>query len=307
MNKSFYKLKNPPKMFFDRSVVHRTYAYGEGVRGALIAWQRHFADLRAINPDKCILSAQRGIYRADTPAPESDSVLPHLYFDSLRLTVGADGFVHVNGGKGGTYLGTDLKAWAILTLSEPLQKCSYLCVIAGREGDGAQALSLYPLTRRGPEPTATMRVELEQSHFAASHLVCFGRHVFLVHNGKMNYLYFNAEHSVIEEVPIGADAPNAKAAHCRHVQPVIVTDTHGSFYWIANETVYSVQCGHPRALITLPAPVYEQTLEIAGGENAVYVKRRNKNTSAITTYRYVRTPDGAYECSAVTGKSPFGN
>jgi len=61
MNKTFYKRKQLPKVFFDRHMQVRSYAYGSEVHARFLEWQRDYVNARGGTGEKLIIAAQSSI------------------------------------------------------------------------------------------------------------------------------------------------------------------------------------------------------------------------------------------------------
>lgn len=308
MNKTFYKRKNHVKVFFDKRMVMRSLAFGSKVTNDFLEWQRYYNEERSITPDRFILSSQKSIYRPEPGGvcSTAESVLPPLFFDSMRFTVGEDGWAFVNGSRTPLNLGTELKAWAILTAPEPDKKHKYLCVIGKPNGEQTPKLCLYPITRKGPAEHAELWVEVEHSMSATSFLICLGRHIFTVHNAKLDYLYCDFEHGELDHIGIGDDAPNTESPWCQLVEPYLITNGTGAVFWLSEDTVYSIPIGFPKRLSRITGDARERTVSIAGADNALLIQRKNKNTSQSLYYRYVRSYNGEYVGSPLREKPTRG-
>lgn len=312
MNKTFFKRRTKPKVFFDRNMAIRSFAYGEDVKAKFLEWQRYYNASRGVSAEKLVISSQKSIYGTGESGPKTvvGAALPPLVFDAMRFTAQADGWVYVNGNRTALNLGTELKAWAILTVAEQEMKRSMLCVIGKPNEATEPKLSLYPISKRGPAEQAEMSVPMEHTLSAESFIICLGRHIFTVHNARLDYRYCNFERGELEPVAIGADAPNAEAAWCQFVEPCVVTNTAGAVFWIAGDEIFGIEIGRPRTLIHIDGNNREKTEGISCTGEALLVTRKSKNTSQTACYRYQRAYGGAYTAVPLASKPssgmPFG-
>ena len=293
MNKGFFKRKATPKVFFDKNMAVRSCAYGAAVAENFAMWQRTYANsTRGVVGDPPVLSAQPNLFgsadgaKAPPYRPTAQSLLPPLYFDAMHFTVREDGWVLVNGNRSALCLGAELKGWGILTFSEQETSYSSLCAVGKPVGCSELRLSLYALSRRGPAAEADMWVTLEHTLSPESPVLCLGRHIFVVHDAKLNYYYCNKEENDLETVAIGRDAPNDDAPWCRHVTPYLVINGRGCVFWMAGEDIYGFAVGYPKRLFSVPARTHERTVGLACDREALLVYRQSKTTSKITCYRY---------------------
>ncbi|MBE6555154.1 MAG: hypothetical protein E7663_02810 [Ruminococcaceae bacterium] len=295
MNKTFYKRKQLPKVFFDRHMQVRSYAYGSEVHARFLEWQRDYVNARGGTGEKLIIAAQSSIYGVGDTAHArvgDASVLPPLLVDGMRFTADADGWVSIGGSRTALNLGLELKAWALLTLSERQAKRQLLCVIGKPNGVDCLKLSLYPVSRRGVDEHAEQSLDMEHTLSAESFLICLGRHMFVVHNTQLHYYYYHPERGGLEEVAIGGDLPCAEAPACRQVLPRVVTNTAGYVFWMSGDTVYGFPVGYPRRLLRIECDARETLSGITCVGEALLVYRKSKNTSRLSCVRYVKGQGG---------------
>ena len=311
MNKTFYKRKAKTKVFFNKDMKVRSYAYGAGVTSAFLEWQKYYYSTRGPIGDKLIISSQGSIdgkTKADSSrgGGSSGDGLSSLYFDSRRFEISKDGWVSVNGNRTSLNAGVELKAWAILTVSEKGIKKNALCIISHPNGASGMALSFYPISKRGPEETPFLTRELEYTPDPNSFLLCMGRHIFIVHNSKLDYLYYNIEKEELESVAIGADSDNTEHDWCQYVSHKMVAGTTGYVFWMSGVDVYGFRIGYPGKLIHIEGGRFEEPVDLACSGAALTVFRKSKNTSKISESRYTEGYDGTFVEKRIEDKASGG-
>lgn len=309
MNKTFYKRKAIRKVFFDKNMTVRSHAYGESVREAFVEWQKYYYSTKGPVGDRLVISSQKNITGGEglqdgTVKLGTYSIYQSpLKFDTLSLLVTEDGCVSVNGERSELRLGSELKAWAIATVAEKGIKKHFLCVI-GKPADAQNmSLSLYPITKRGPLAEAEYTQVLPHTMSDRSFLICLGRHIFLVHNSKLEYFYINLERGELERVAIGDSNKEEEYAPCLFVAPRIAASTVGTVFWLSGEEVYGFLVGYPRRLIHIPSAEREVTVDIACKGDSLLVYRKSKSTARISCTRYTKNSDGIYVGKTVDNDS----
>lgn len=308
MNKIFYKRQPVRKIFFKKDLCVRSVAYGSEIRSAFLEWQRYYYSARGRAGDKMIIAPQGAIEGSPESARGTAIAadpLGALLFGSMRLTLD-HGFVCVNGTRTEVFLGPELKAWAILTASQRSSETNYLAVI-GRHAEGANTtLSLYPLGSREVEPKAVARRVMPDTTSKESYVICLEKHIFTVHDSRLDYLYFNTDTRELEQVAIGEDSPNETHAECDRVFAKIVASTSGYVFWIAAGQVYGFSVGYPSRLIHIAGSDHESTYDIGCSQDSLLVYRKSKNTSKVLCTRYVKSQDGAFTASNRDGGAENG-
>ena len=294
-------------MFFHPNIQTRTVAYGESIRREFREWQTYFyAESRA---DKVgfRLSRQGNIsgddYAIGGPLfgkekPKSLSRHGALSMAGATYEIAKDGIVLANGSPSELRAGTEIKAWAILSIPDEVQSFAAFAVIGKPMGQDAMCLALYEMI--GARPTARMiaSVPLEYTMNLDSGLICFGKHIFVVHNSKLAYYYFNMEKTRLEEVPIGTDGANSDKKWCTGIIGNISADSAGRVFWISERDVYGISIGYPANLIRIEPDARELLVGIRtdGEELLLYTEDRNSHKQAAVRY-YMRA-DGVYERAA---------
>lgn len=286
MQKKFfnhYNKNHDPKYFFHSKTEVRSTAYGSGVAQSFSDWLDYF--YANWNGDgNFLLSKQasvdgnavrgNGTYRNVqllTVAPcRTSSFLPPLYLRDKLFEVSEGGVLKVNGVQQAD-LGRELKAWALLMLKEKETESATLAVIAKPQPVGSKTcLALYAVEgeKVQPEPYATYPLGATLRSFG--NIICFGRHIFICHDGQLQYLYLSP-FGQIEEVPIGSMTHNAGKACCAHVGDDIVTDGKRVF-WIADNTVYGIKIGEPHRLVSFNTDKGVTLSGLSCFDGALYVK-----------------------------------
>lgn len=296
MNKTFYKRQPVRKTYFSKDMSVRSVAYGSNVLADYLDWQRYYYSASGSAGDKMIIVPQ-GSITGSTASARGEAIIPsctsELLFNSLRLTLDG-GYAAVNGKRTSVYLGPEIFGWAILTASQKSAKTNFLSVI-GRHAEGSEiTLSLYRLSSRGPEETATFREPLPTTTARESYIICLGQHILTVHDSKLDYRYLNTKTMELERVAIGEDSDNALHPYCGFVSHKIVSSTSGYVFWIASGEVYGFAVGYPSRLIHIEGSEREVTYDIGASQDSLLVYRKSKNTSKVVCTRYTRNSDGTF-------------
>ena len=302
MIKTFYKKTPPKKIFFDPNMQVRSLAYGETVLREMLEWENYFLDRKRAYKDEFVLFAQKDIFGCDFSQrdqalriDEEVSILPSLHYDGLRLDVTKNGYVCVNGQKSTLNLGTELKAWAVFSIPTKTGTESALMVI-GRPFNGENGqLSVYELTKHGVGNKMRCFAPLEYSPEATSTLLTFGKHIFVVHNSKLQYYHFLPEENELEVVAIGQDGDNADAPWCQYVGSKIVLNGKGGVFWQSDKDVYGFTIGYPRRLVKFTCKDRETIVHLRSGTKSVYVYTKDKNIGTYACVRYRQAENGQYE------------
>ena len=98
MIKAFYKRTKPPKVFFNKNIKIRSFAYGENVRREFLSWQEYFLKNRKRLEKGFRLSVEEqlhGVAFADRKTAIADQ-LPPLALGGRVFSVEQNGQVLVN-------------------------------------------------------------------------------------------------------------------------------------------------------------------------------------------------------------------
>ena len=302
MVKYFYKKQRDVPTFFDRRLKVRSTAYGEEVKREFAEWRAAFYKGWNGKLDNMLICEQGDIggnavradglnaYIVDSDAVEyeSNSVLPPLWRNDGIFEADASGAVRINKNECAFNIGSELKAWALVTVKNERYHKGCLAVIGKPLGSNKQALTLYDLASSGND-----RVEMPVTLGNKSFLACFGRHIFTVHESVLDYFYIDKRFK-LERCAIGADELNDKLEWCNGVRQKVVCDGNGNVFWIAGDGVYGFPIGSPRSLVEFGCPVGRRTSDIACYDDGLYLYSTDKRSGATTCYLYTET-DGIYE------------
>lgn len=275
----------------------RSFAYGEDVHEAFVKWQKFFSDKKRIYGDGLVLSEQENIfgdvYRPTEPTLDK-GLLP-LKMEGNVLQLKADKYVWLNGVRSELYAGVDVKAGALLYFPYKETLVKGIAIIGRRSSDEGLQLRVYRFSKNKLEAHSFASVPLADTMDASSHIVCFGQHVFLVHNSTLDYYYLNMDEETLETVAIGADTENAQSEWCKFVNPALITTGDGKIFWIGENAVYGFAAGRPKNLICISCAPSKEIVHVRGDGNAVCVYQRDKNTKEVACVRYEPTENGGYQ------------
>ena len=138
------------------------------------------------------------------------------------------------------------------------------------------------------------RVIAEREIWEDAKRICFGKHIFVVHNSKLSYYYCNVEKEQLEEVPIGTDGANSEKAWCMGVSGNIALDRAGGVFWLSERDVYGIRIGSPANLLHVALLARELPLGIRadGEELCLYTEDRNSHKQNVIRCMSV---NGVYE------------
>lgn len=296
--KRFYLKDRSAKIFFAPALSVLSTAYGDEVLAEFKEWRQYFRESWSNERDNFLVCEQGDVggnpvrgngsfyeFRA-VPVRNSNSVLPPLWLGDQFFEVDGGGMLSINGEalKDSVNVGTELKAWAITSVRIQNRWKHFLLVI-GKSGD-AMRLSVYPVSEAWEVRDAVSTFDFAYTLAPKSFLAPFGRHIFIVHNGALHYLYFSPITQKLERVPVGEDGAGEDVACCNHVLPQVVCDEEGDVFWVANNTVYGIRIGSPRTLYTLEKMGKEEFLSMQCFGSALYL-----NTKYACT-RYTCFEDG---------------
>lgn len=308
--KVFCKKKPPVQSFFDAKMKIRSFAYGKEVQKEFTEWQEYFTDRRRMFPSGFVLSEQQDIfgetYEKYVETQSLDKALAPLMIDGAKLELREDRYVWINGKRSALHAGTEIKAGAAFCFVHNEKQVKGLAIIGKPDGSEETRLSVYKWVKDNLETQPFASVPLPPTFDASSHLTCYGKHVFVIHNSMLDYYYLNVDENELERVAIGGDEPNETQDCCKFVTPVILTNGLGHVFWISENDVYGFPIGYPRRLFRIEGTQREKTLHIRGGKKSLYVYRKDKNTSQVTCWRYRLNETGAYSGKAMAADSLTG-
>lgn len=288
--KVFYKREAPMKRFFARDVKVRSFAHGEDVSKEFLDWREYFLKSVATYKDKFRPFSQKHFY--GEPLGGLDKGSPVRGVNGERYELLADGVVALGGKRTGLQVGTETKAWSLVSIPRREGQVTAVAVIGKPMGSAQMQLAVYKSTggRLDAEPYCS--VPLEFTLDAESYLITLGRHFFLVHNFTLDYYYFNYEAGELERVAIGEDEENQTLEWCKFVAPRVVANDGGYVFWNTEDCVYGFPIGYPNHLVKFPCPMTEKISNILCEGERLTVFRQDKNSSKISAYRYGQS--GAY-------------
>jgi len=303
MLKRFYKIKKAPKVFFHPNIETRTVAYGEDIRRELREWQTYFFSEARAGKNGFRLSKQGNVVGSDyaiggplfgKEKPPETSGHGKLAMHGVTYEIAKGGFVLANGSQSELNVGTEIKAWAILSIPGELTNFNAFAVIGKPVGSENMCLALYEMSGVRPSARMIASVAIEYTMNRDSELICFGKHIFVVHNSKLSYYYCNVEKEQLEEVPIGTDGANSEKAWCMGVSGNIALDRAGGVFWLSERDVYGIRIGSPANLLHVALLARELPLGIRadGEELCLYTEDRNSHKQNVIRCMSV---NGVYE------------
>jgi hypothetical protein len=269
-----------------------------------MAWQSYFfSEYRADN-NNFVISKQRNI-RGDEYAiggslfektkPKTSSRWGVLSIGGVNYEIAKGGFVMVNGSRSDLNVGSEIKAWAIVSIPISSGCINAFAVISKPVGSDAMCLALYEINKTSPTSKMIASVELEHTMNLDSGLICFGSHIFIVHNSKLSYYYYNIDKERLEEVAIGTDGPNFEKSWCTGVSENISIDRAGRVFWLAEGGVYGFPIGYPRNLIHIELTAREIPLGIRTNAESLCIYTEDRNSHKKSVSRCRMKSDGTYE------------
>ena len=307
MIKAFYKTRPPIKVFFDEKMQYRSLAYGSDVYNGFLDWVGMHLKKKSIFGDRYLLWQSAGIYgeeygvKPDTPKGAGESVLPPLCVENTIYTVESSGHISINGKKNILNLGSEMKAWGVSVFPGEYGEMRILFVIAKPAHDPEMCLTAYEMIKGDVKASPLVRLPLEHSMEPSSRLFCFGKQIFIIHNSKLGYYYFDYDKKVLDTVPIGEDGDNAEFDWCRRASS-FVANGRGYVFWISDGTVYGFPIGYPRRLLKLTCGPREIPVHLRCDESYLYVYRKDKNNGRVACFKYAQSTGGGYE--EVTERKP---
>lgn len=310
MIKSFYKKREPQKIFFVKDFKTRSYAYGKSVHDLFLDWRKHHL-MRWNNSKVNFLLCEDGdiggnsakvdvVGEVRVTEPKNQRIikktagmLTPLVFEGMILSVNRDGEMLINDKVCDIFLGTELKAWGVSDIwinNLP----SYTLFVVGKNKDGQSGLYGYAFDNNNrPTNEIKVSVPVKTTLSRKSKLFCFGRHVFLIHEAQLQYYYYNIEKGRLEEVAIGEDEKNEGKECCKGVVGTVVCDSNGYVHWQAGNRVYSFKIGYPSAVNCINLG---DTMEISGVQcfkDMLFVYRKNKISNEYSCVKYVEAQNGS--------------
>ena len=312
MIKAFYKRRPPQKVFFVKDMNIRSYAYGMDVHREFLSWRKKYLE-RWNKRTSTFLLNERGDIGANSAKidnvgefrvvePKNQKVIlrkPNaispLWFEGLYLETNKDGDFYVNGTKKDTVLGSEIKAWGATALWKG-NSPEYTLFVVGKNKSGDVELRGYPIDLKlGGVSNSSVSVKIKSSLGQKSYLYCFGKHIFLIHDSRLHYYYYNTELSALEEVAIKTDAPNEEKDFLENVKNPIVCDANGFVHWQVDNSVYSFPIGFPRRLNTIDLGERNEAVGIQCFKDGLFIYRKNKITREFSCLQYKFSLSGAVD------------
>lgn len=304
MDKRFYKIDKITPIFYNQDLNIRFSAFGDETLESFLRWQSRFYSSWNNRLTNVLLSEQGNIsgntarlndnqydiVKADAKPFASQSVLPPLMYKNDVWEVNSKGFVFVNSTPTTLNIGSELKGWALLTLFDKAQT-AYLLAIAKPRNSSCMRLTVYTLPFENEPSVVVDSVELESVLDAKSFIICFERHIFIIHGVKMGYFYLSPSDNKLEQCAIGQNGGDDSCEWCRYVKPFIVCDKRGVVYWATDRCLYGIRLGSPANLLTLDEFVGYECVKLQCVENFVFAYYK-KNGETVC-YQFQVFNDGA--------------
>ena len=294
MIKTFYRKQSQERTFFRAEMKIRSMAYGKGIHDELSKWLEQTTTAWN-DPKEPFLLSEEGHFSGNPvcrcrtefmkPGQSENAVLlkrrskarQRLWFNRYLYEIGKEGELILNQTNTGVFLGSELKAWGATVLWEEKKPAFYLLVIGKPVGESDSRLSVYALQENGiPKRDPVAGVPMSNTLEAKSHLCCFGRHVFTVHDNRLDYFYFCPEQSGLENVAIESDTPNHEKECCQNVTSAVVADRNGRVYWQSGNRVYSFPVGFPRRIAYVDGGQQYTHLRIHTHQDSLFLYRVNR-------------------------------
>lgn len=325
MIKTFYKRRDPYKLVFDRNMKHRSYAYGKDVSLDFIDWRDRFikrwnklndnflvfehGDIGA-NGAKMDIAGEARLESLDgVPVKQKLRYgLQPLWFDNILLETSEEGYITVNGERTDINLGTDLKAWAICPVWDDGILSYSLFVISKPPKSEKTYLSVHKLDKKlAIEPKPAIKIELNSTLDKRSALYCYGRHIFVVHEARLEYYFYTPNENLLEAVPLGDDEPNEDKKCTLKIRSPIVMNSKGYVFWQADNNVYGFPIGYPRRLLCIEGGDRAEVTGIQCYNRYLFVYRRNTVSNEYTSTRYSRADESSPMQSAIFNTGAISN
>ena len=171
-----------------------------------------------------------------------------------------------------------------------------LCgIVFGKSESGAFELTAHRIdidAIKGLSLSKVCSTPLESTHSKKSPIYCFGNHIFVVNDSRLNYYYYNTARAALEEVAIGSDEPNANKDFCSGVSGQPVCDADGYVYWRSGNTVCFFPIGYPRRIGIVDLGESNEILSIQTFREFLFVYNRSRISREYTCFSYKIQPGG---------------
>ena len=312
MIKTFYKKRPTEKIFFEKGIKVKSYAYGEAVHNEFVEWRKSFVE-RWNKSNANFLLLERGDIGANTAKMDASErlvvaepkgkklisrkhgSLAPLWFEGMYMELSRDGDLFINGEKHEHVFGEEIKAWGVTAIWRSVLP-EYTMFVLGKDEGGDFSLRAYPFDlKTGPSAEAIASTPIPPTLNKKSSLYCFGKHIFLVHESRLYYYYYNTERSCLEEVALKSDISNTEKDFCQNVSNPVVCDSSGSVHWLANNCVYSFSIGYPQDLSVIDLGQRNEGVSVQCFKGNLYIYRKNKITREFSCLQYKRDSRGEYD------------
>ena len=319
MVKTFYKYRQPKKIFFTRDVKIRSYACGYDVLEEFKTWRKKYID-RWNSPKRNFWVTENGSIDGNYAkidrvgelrvaelrenqkciVKKPDKICP-LWFEGCYLEVNGDGDILLNGKVTDFNLGPELKAWGVSPLFDR-NAVSYVLFIFRNNEQGLGELKAFSMDlSNGLKIELKCSVTLAATLRKTSNLYCFGKHIFLVSDSCLHYYYFNREFSRFEEVAIETDEPNEGKEFCQNISGAPVCDSHGHVFWRSGNHIYFFPIGFSKRLGCIDFGDSNTIKGIQTFRDDLFIYSKSKITKEYTCFRY-RAGEGETEEPVVFNK-----
>lgn len=289
VNKVFYKKKPIEKFFFDKNMKVRSLAFGQAVQEEFIAWQRFINQKKNVFGEGFSLFEQTdvgGDIKSDFLQSKNSNPIEKLSFDGVVYQIKKDGFVWVNDKRSGLCVGTEIKAFSLFYFTDNDVTYKGIAVISKPIGAKETRLCLYRVLKTEPETSPFMVKTLSPTLDNKSWIFCLGKHLLIVHNSTLDYLFINVKDDCLDCVSIGGDDNNDNFEWCQLIYPHLAVTEDGGVFWLSDTTVYGFKVGYPKRLIKIDNAQTEKAIFVRGGKTAVSVYKKDKNSGKITCFTY---------------------
>lgn len=312
MIKYFYKKPRAIPTFFDKKLNVRFTAFGEEVKSDFLSWRNGFYKSWNDKFDNMLICEQGDIggnaVRADgiyayignlnATDYSSESVLPPLWWGDKIYEVTRDGTVKINKIKSVFNVGSELKAWALVTVKDERLHKGCLAVIGKPLGSSKMTLTVYNLAATDMESSIVAQVDMPVTLNDKSFLACYGRHIFAVHESTLHYFYLNKKFE-LERCAIGEDKESNECDWCKGVLPRVVCDGNANIFWATNDCVCGFTIGAPRNFsFKYDCRVGYKIANVACFDKTLYLYLADKRNDSVTCY-VLRGKNGRYDESAL--------
>ena len=293
MIKGFYKKTKVNNYFFSKSMKVRSAAVGKEVQKKFLDWKKDFLHKKSALRNRFVLSLQDDILGRQTEELSANSFLPPLCASGVLLTITNGGHVSVNGDMLKESVGTELKGWALMPLTENAQTEWYLCVVGKPENENVIKLTIFLMSDDKRSLVKKHSVELKASLDISSYVTCFDRHVLIVHNGVLDYYYYDTRFEQLQRVAVGCDGNNEDFEWCSSVRKKIVC-CESRLFWQSGNDIYSFSIGYPLKLSKITCGQREIVEDIFGSQDGLLVMKKDKNIKNVTCIKYTETQMGDF-------------